>query len=206
MNNLLRVERRITFISAAAVPVLFFFVVAWWGSIPFVPERKIFLCALAGLCVGVLTDAIFLKNMIRCLEDQPKAWMAIYIFYAIGLFGMFMGLPVFIVLLAPVSGLLLGRRLADARADVQRTLRTAKKAAWFTTSVLGFLCSISAVMALTHRSAAAEIQHMFSLPFHVTNALMLFCILTGGALLLSMQWLATFYCCTWSVKKFSILH
>lgn len=202
MNNLLKLEKIITIVSVAAMPILFFFITGWWLSIPFVAESEIFLFALTGLCVGVLADVFYLKAWIKRMENQPAAWMAMYLFYAIGLFGMFMGVPVFILVLGPVAGFLLGRRLADVHTDTRRIIRTAKQAARFTTVVLGLLCCLSAFIALSNRSTPTEIQHMLNLPFQVTSTMILYLIVIGGGLLLTLQWLATFLFCKWSAKNF----
>ena len=84
-----------------AVPIIICFLAGWWISIPFVPESLIYLFALTGFVVGVLVDLVFLKTWIRnAYSMQPIVWMIIYLFYSVGMFGFFMGVPVFNIALA----------------------------------------------------------------------------------------------------------
>jgi hypothetical protein len=173
-----------------AVPVIGCFLAGWWISVFFlVPESWIFLYALAGFLVGVLVDVILLKAWIRrAYSMNPLVWMAVYLFYSIGMFGFFMGVPVFNVLLAVPAGSFVGGWLAQSGADSTRMKKAARLVAVFTTSVLALVCVASASVALASPSTPSEIQHMLGLPFLVTPAMVIGIILCGGALMLALQW------------------
>jgi hypothetical protein len=181
-----------------AVPVISCFLAGWWLSLPFVPEARIFQYALAGLLAGILIDAIFLRKWVRrAYALKPWVWMLVYAFYSIGMFGFFMGVPVFHVFLALPAGIFVGRWLTHSGADVPRVRKVARQTAIFTTSMLGLVCTSSAFIALSDRSTAANLQGMLGLPFQVTRGMLIGVILGGGALLLAAGWWLT----TESVKR-----
>src|SRR5512142_2633542 len=107
-----RIEDTAIGVTLGAVPVIACFVAFWWISIPFVRESDIFRWALGGLLLGVLLDVFFLRGWIRHADSMNiGVWIAVYMFYSIGLFGFFMGVPVFNLLLALPAGAFVGRRL-----------------------------------------------------------------------------------------------
>jgi hypothetical protein len=187
-----KIESAAIGIIFGAVPVIASFLAGWWISIPFVPESRIFLCALAGLLLGIIIDVIFLRSWIRCAYSmKPWIWMAVYVFYSTGMFGFFMGVPVFNVMLALPAGVFIGRWLANTDADATRMQKVAWRTAIFTTSILGLVCFLSAAVALANRSTASELQSMLGLPFQITPMMLIGVILGGGALMLALEWLLT---------------
>jgi hypothetical protein len=190
-----RTEIAVIGIMFGAVPVIAGFLAGWWISIPLVPESRIFLCALAGLFMGLIIDIILLRGWIHhAYSMKPYVWMAVYHFYSIGMFGFFMGVPVFNVLLALPAGFFVGGWGAHHGADVTRMREAARRCAVFTTSVLALVCVASASIALASPSTASDLQGMLRLPFRVTLAMIIGIILSGGALILSFQWWLTIRC------------
>lgn len=175
-----------------AVPVIACFLGGWWISIPLVPEPRIFQCALAGLLLGVLVNVIFLRGWVRrAYSMKPGVWMAVYGFYSIGLFGFFMGVPVFNVILALPAGVFIGRWLAHSGADSIRMQKVAQHSAVYTTGMLGLVCVTSAAIALADRSTASDLQRMLGLPFQVTPVMIIGIILGGGTMILTLEWWLT---------------
>ncbi len=176
-----------------AVPIIICFLAGWWISIPLVPESWIFLCALTGFLVGVLVDVLFLKTWVRhAYSMKPIVWMMIYLFYSIGMFGFFMGVPVFNVALALPAGFFIGGWLVHSGADSTRMKKVARHCAIFTTSVLALICIASAAIALASSSTASDLQKMFGLSVQVTPAMIIGIILGGGIFILILQWWLTF--------------
>jgi hypothetical protein len=187
-----KIERIGIGILFGMVPILVCFIVGWWGSLPFVPESQIYLFSLGGLGLGILIDAIFLKGWIgRVYSVKPLVWKLLYVFYSIGMFGFFMGVPVFHVLLGIPAGILVGGWLAHSGADPITIKKVTRQTAVFTTSVMGLICLSSAVIGLLNRSTASEIQHMLGLGFTITPLGLLGIIVIGGAALLVIQWRLT---------------
>jgi len=184
-----RIENAAIGIALGAVPVIGCFLAGWWISIPLVPESRIFLCALAGLSLGGLVDVLFLRGWIRhAYSLKAWVWGAVYVFYSVGMFGFFMGVPVFNVILALPAGVFVGRWLVHTGADSTRMRRTARRTATFTTSTLGLVCIASATVALAARSTASDLQRMLGVSFQVTPAMILGLIVGGGIVILALNW------------------
>lgn len=175
-----------------AVPIIGCFLAGWWLSIPLAREDYTIFCALAGLLVGMLVNALFLRNwMKQACTLKTWVWTAVYVFYSVCIFGFFMGVPVFNVALGLPAGFFVGRGLAHSGAGTARMQRVASQAAIFTTSVLGLVCIASAWFALASPSTASDLQGMLGLPFQVTPAMIIALILIGGAGILGMEWWIT---------------
>ena len=175
-----------------AVPIISCFLAGWWISIPFVPESRIFLFALAGFLVGVIIDILFLRKWIQTAYSmKPLVWMMIYLFYSFGMFGFFMGVPVFNVALALPAGFFIGGWLVNNGADPARMKKAARYSAAFTTTVLAFICAASATIALISTSTTSDLQGMFGL--QVTHGMIVGIILGGGIFILILQWWLTIW-------------
>ncbi|MDP3147538.1 MAG: hypothetical protein Q8N83_00285 [Ignavibacteria bacterium] len=178
-----------------AVPIISCFLTGWWISIPFVPESRIFLYALAGFLVGVIIDILFLRTWIHTAYSmKPIVWMMIYLFYSFGMFGSFMGVPVFNIALALPAGFFIGGWLVYNGADSTRMKKAARYSALFTTIVLAFICAASATIALISTSTTSDLQGMFGL--RITHGMIVGVILGGGIFILTLQWWLTI----WSVQ------
>jgi hypothetical protein len=173
------------------VPPISCFLAGWWISIPLVPESRIPQCALAGLVCGLLLDALLLGRWVRrAFTMRFGAWMAVYVFYSGGVFGL-MGVPVFNVVLAVPAGILVGRKLALDSADHTRVHEDARRAALFTASILGLVCGASAALALVSRSTPQDLQGMLGLAFPVTTTMIIGTIVVGAATTLALDWWLT---------------
>ena len=163
------------------------FMSGWWGAYALLPEKWIPFIALAGLLAGILVDIFLLKKLLNRRLSLPF-WMAVFLFYSIGVFGFFMGVPVFNAALALPAGFVVGSRLAAENADRIRARVTAWHTAWFTTGVLALVCSVSAFIALVSPSTPNDLRGMLGLGFEVTRPMLIGLILVGGATLLATSW------------------
>ena len=159
----------------------------WWAAYALLPESWIPFAAITGLLVGILLDVFLLKKLL----DRRLGllfWVAVFLFYSIGLFGFFMGVPVFNALLAVPAGFIVGGRLAAENADRLRLHTAAHRTAWFTSGVLALICAASAFIALVSSSTASDLQGLLGLGFNVTQAMIIALILVGGVALLALDW------------------
>jgi len=179
-------------LAFGAVPVIACFLAGWWIGIPVVRESRVFLCAFAGLLLGILIDVVWLGGWVRrAYSMKPLVWMAVYVFYSVGMFGFFMGVPVFNAALALPAGVFVGRWLSRSGADSARMKQAARQAALFTTSVLGLVCVASAAIALASPSTPSDVKGLLGLPFPVTRGMIMGIILGGGTAILALQWWLT---------------
>ena len=164
----------------------------WWTAYALLPERWISFCAISGLVLGILVDIFILKNLIaRAYQFGMIFWTAIFLFYTVGVFGFFMGMPVFNAALAIPAGFIVGGKLARETANQSQVRAAALQTCIFTTIVLTFICATSAILALSEATLPAQLEGMLALPFPVTWGMIWGIILVGGAGLLAVNWLLT---------------
>jgi len=175
-------------IISPIMPILFT-LAGWWGSIPFVAEENIVLFALGGLCVGVLADLFFLKKWVRNAFIIPVFWLVLaYLFYSIGIFGFFMGVPVFNPLLGPVAGTYMGMRARSKKADAVSTAQSARHTALFTTAVLTVVCATALLLAMNEPTLEANIQGMFGLRSPLPRTAILWLSTAAGLVLVVVEY------------------
>jgi hypothetical protein len=163
------------------------FMAGWGMGYSLLPEKWIPYPTLGGLLAGILADVILLK---RLLDRRPgwPFWISVFLFYSVGIFGMFMGVPVINAALAIPAGFVVGSRLADEVADQQHVRTASRRTAWFTTGVLALICISSAILALSSPSTASDLHGMLKLGFEVTQGMIIGLILVGGFALLVTGW------------------
>ena len=177
------------------------FMIGWWGSLSILPEASIKYAALGGLLVGIIIDVLFLKKWIMKAYKMDLKWLiAIYLFYSIGLFGFFMGVPVFNLLLGLFAGFYMGLRMADENKGKTEAETVFKKTGLFTSLVLGIACAAAFWLAATDASTAANINGMFGLknPLSIKTILILSGV--GGAALIMLEYYITRGIARWAYK------
>jgi hypothetical protein len=164
----------------------------WWVSIPFAPESSIFYYALGGFLLGVLVDMIFLRSWTRNALRMPLIWpVLVYLFYSAGLFGFFMGVPAFNVVLGLVGGYYMGMRLRANNAQKEETDRTTHRTGLFTASVLGLACAVSWLIAFQDAFLEANISGMFALAEPISKSTILALAAAAGMGLIVLEYTIT---------------
>jgi hypothetical protein len=187
-----KLERSIRGLILAPLAPLALLLGGWWLAYFLLPEAWVFLGALFGLLLGLLVDIPLLKKWISRVDATGIAfWTAVFLFYSVGLFGFFMGVPIFNLALALPAGFILGGRLAAQQADEFRLRVACRRTSVFTTTVLAFICAASAAIALADPYTEANLQGMLALPFDVTRGMVIGLIVIGGASLLLFNWWLT---------------
>jgi len=200
-----KLERSILGLILAPLMPLAFLLGGWWLAYVLLPEAWIFLGALFGLLLGLLLDFPLLKKWINDADMLGiPFWAVVFVFYSIGLFGFFMGVPVFNLVLALPAGFILGSRLASQHADEIKLRVVSRHVSKFTTFVLALICVASAMIALADPFTEANLQGMLALPFGVTRGMVIGLIAVGGVVLLLLNWLLTFASArfTYKILKF----
>jgi hypothetical protein len=197
-----RLEHIVRIVVIGAVPPIVGLLAGLWGTFAVLPERGVMIGSLTGLAAGLILDAVFLR---RAMEQAHAAslwiWAAVYLFYSVGTFGFFMGVPVFNLLLGIPAGVLIGGRLAHAGAAPEEVRQQARQASAFTTGVLAIACIASATLALADPSTAANLEGMLGLGFEVTQLMIMALIIVGGAVLLGAQWALTGSTVRWTQSR-----
>ena len=182
----------IDLLLGAAFPV-FCFLAA--GTIWFYIDRNesvVLYYVVTGLIVGLLIDLRFLKGWIIRRFELPIWFMVgLYLFYNIGMYGMFMGFPVFNLFWGVIAGYYFGLRINRLNlSQTQRRIIT-NRVAIFTAFVMTMICISSACIALAGNGVGQDLQMMFRLNFEVTKQMIIAISLIGGILLISLQYFIT---------------
>jgi len=165
------------------------FLAGWWSLSQNANNLIIGVAAFGGLGLGLLMDAFFLKKWVANAYRMPSTiLMAIYFFYSVCVFGFFMGVPVFNVVLALPAGVFIGASLAHLNLNPIEEKKKVHQALTFTLLVMGLICSASAFLALRDPTTAANLEGMLRLRFTVTQPMIVALILVGGSALILLQW------------------
>src|SRR5512137_501360 len=113
----------------APVAPLAGFMICWWAGYTFLPEKWIPYTAITGLIAGICVDVLSIKKLLERRLGW-SLWMVVYLFYSTGLFGFFMGVPVFHAALAVPTGFVVGSRLVEEKAELPRVRQVAQHTAW----------------------------------------------------------------------------
>ena len=187
-----KLERFFFAIILAPLAPLAAMMLAWWGSYSLLPETWIPTGTVAGFLLGIIADTFVLKGLVeRACQLRMIFWVTVYLFYTVGVFGFFMGVPVFNALLAIPAGFAMAARVAESRPEAESVSRTARRTAWFTTGIVFGVCAASAAFALLSSSTPSDLRGMLGLGFEVTQGMILVLILVGGAGLLALNWVLT---------------
>ncbi len=173
------------------VPPVLLGLAGWWSSLSLAPEPDIWRYALAGLVLGTAIDVLLLPRWIRRVYAlTAPALLLLYAFYTVGVFGFFMGVPIFNLLPGMAVGLYVGRRMRLSGTDTRDFERSAKNIARLTTGVMLAVCTVSALLAMTSSSTASDLKGLLHLRFEVTRPMIVVLILVGGtALLVGQYWM-----------------
>ncbi len=158
----------------------------WWGS--YLLDLDIQFWAISGIILGIVIDIIFLNKLLRRFYYLGTISLALmYLFYSIGMFGFFMGVPIFNIVLGIIAGIYIGRRMKVRRLKKEVFQKSLRLTAGFSFAVLLIICLSSAFIAITDPYTGANLRGMLNLSFEVTKPIILGVIIIGGALLLFIQ-------------------
>ena len=158
----------------------------WWGS--YLLDLYIQFWAISGIILGIVIDIIFLSKLLRRFYYLSTISLALlYLFYSIGMFGFFMGVPIFNIVLGIIAGIYIGRRMKVRRQEKEVFQKSLRQTAGFSFVVLLIICLSSAFIAITDPYTGVNLQGMLNLSFEVTKPNILGVIIIGGALLLFIQ-------------------
>lgn len=171
----------------------------WWGTyLAGGTDPAIAAMAIAGLVTGLALDATFLRRRLDTLFTlTDRGLLALAVFYSVGIYGLFMGFPVFNVAVGVLGGYVVARRAAAMDWTRERANRDARRVAITLTWLLAALCGATAYMALNEATIGSQLQGMLGLSFTITRPMVYAIIAVGGAGLLAFQYAATLLTARW---------
>jgi Co/Zn/Cd efflux system component len=165
------------------------FLTVWWTVYSLTKDEwMIGMGCIFGAAAGVFINILLLKKLAAHPYSQ-KPWVSVLmlVLYSVGIFGFFMGVPVFNILAGALAAVYVGRQAKILGWDPVHFSSQLKRAQRLLFLVLLFLCAASAYLALSDTHTAANLEGMFSLGFSLTPTMLAAIILAGGALLLAFQ-------------------
>lgn len=172
-------------------PILFF-LTFWWTSVAFTKINLIIIVsALSGLTIGILADILFASKITNKFYDLNYIYLIlIVLFYNIGIFGFFMGFPVFNIIPGILSGIYLARK--EIVGKIKYKWENLKTYQLINTFILFLICFTSAFIALVDPYTSESIEEMFNLQFEISSFILYIIIIIGGVFLVLIQYFGTF--------------
>ena len=190
-------ERLFLLLMIGLLPIIVFFLLGWWGSLAITTEENIKFFAIGGLILGLLVDILFLRRWVRKAYSLPVGWFVVfYLFYSIGMFGFFMGMPLLNVLMGLVGGYYVGLCLRYANKEKAEVEQAAKRTALFAAGVMAVVCLASWMIAYLEPSIAANVQGMLKMEHALSRERVLIYSAFGGLGLVVVEYFIT----RWMVK------
>jgi hypothetical protein len=156
-----KLEKIIFTLLLGSIAPISFCLAGWWGAYLLAPENQIPILMLSGLGVGIVIDILFLGKWVNAAyQIHPILLIAIYLFYSVGIFGFFMGVPVFNIVMGPIAGFYIGRRLKQEKANPKETNRMIHQTGLFASFVLAVACTASFILAASEITLAGNINGM----------------------------------------------
>ncbi len=159
----------------------------WWSSFALGLDVKCW--SITGIVVGILIDVMFLGKLLPKFYYLSKlTLLALYAAYSVGIFGFFMGVPVFNVIPGVFAGTYIGRKMKITGQSRDVFKEEMRKATKFSSAVLLFVCFCSAFIALQDPFTGENLRGMLNLGFEVTRTHIWLLIVLGGTALLLIQY------------------
>lgn len=183
-----RIILKIVFGSALPIVSTLVF---WWGMLLFTDnETVILVSSIIGLASGIAIELTAgLTKRFEVFSMPLKIVIAVFIFYCLGMFGFFMGVPVFHLILGGAAGYYCARRRmeADPSSDQpsERTISIVSAAA------MAGICIVSAAFALSSDSTPFDLRNMLHLQFNISIPMLWAIIISGGIALVALQFYIT---------------
>ena len=147
--------------------------------------------ALWSLVPGIAIDIVFLKKWVRnAYKINSKILAAIYIFYAVIAIGICMGMPIFHFAMCIAAGIYIARKMHCTGADEQIRTQAFKRMAVFCAAVMALICCLITLWAIVGGMIGHEVETPL-LSFTLTVPIFFAVVLTGGAVLVLLQYWLT---------------
>ena len=147
---------------------------------------------LVGLFLGLAIDYKLLRGWINKRYELPNWFIiGVYFFYNIGIYGLFMGFPVFNVLMGLAAGYYYGRKIEFENVPIDKRPLLIKKVSLFSAAIMTFFCISSALIALMDKTTGENVRLMMGLNFEITKTMLLILIFVGGFVLIVSKYFIT---------------
>ena len=144
---------------------------------------------MIGLAAGFVIWRICRVRLLNLLLHNTVYQLAANCILMVGIFGFFMGVPVFNVLPGILAAYIIGlnARIGQSSADEYKSKM--RRVQWSTLIILSVFLIASAAIALLDPYTGRNLQGMFGLNGEVTRSQIILIIVVGGMGLITIQWL-----------------
>jgi hypothetical protein len=151
----------------------------------------VFVFGLIGLGIGCIIDIILFGQIIKAYWWKQGILAMIYLFYSMGFFGFFMGVPIFNLAVGALAGVFMGRRFYHRGVAKERLQKASTSFALFSASIMVLVSIASAYFATKDiRDTALNLRGMLKFQFLPTNQTIIVLIVVGGTgLVLTQYWI-----------------
>jgi len=165
-------------------------------------EYHIAFYLIAGLLIGLLIDAYFLKGWIQNVYKLPSSLILMfYVLYNIGVYGFFMGFPVFNSLLGLIAGYYYGKKICFDNIIGTRLVKLKRQVLLISGIIMALICVPTGFMAFEGDGVGGMIESIFGLNFQVTDLMIWGIIIFGGISLIAVQMLLTRFAMERTINK-----
>ena len=187
-----KLERIFNLLIFVPAPPIAGFLAGWCIAYFFMSEKWFPYLALGGLALGLIFDIPVVQRIVKNSNPLPLMYgAAVICFYAVVLFGAFMGVPVFHVILSLPAAFLVGSKLAHSNSSEKDVRSTALKTAILMTVLIDLVFVASSFIALISPSTPGDLKGMLGLNFEVTQSMVLSIIFVGGFFLMIVNFFLT---------------
>jgi len=115
----------------------------------------------AGLLIGIIIGSFFLKGWIKNLYILPSSLiLIIYILYNIGVYGFFMGFPVFNSLLGLIAGYYYGKRICYNNIVGPGLFKLKSEVLMISGLIMALICVPTALLAFEGDGVGGMLEHI----------------------------------------------
>jgi hypothetical protein len=146
---------------------------------------------LSSIAIGVLIDIFFLMGWVKKAYEFGSMVLAFgYFFYSIIAWGMGMGVPLFNFGVGILAGIFIALKLSRSNTYEDERKQMIKKCAFFTATILIFVCCLSGFWAIIGGLVGSEFE-IGMISFDFTPTIIITLTLAGGFVLALLQYWLT---------------
>jgi hypothetical protein len=187
-------------------PIVFCFLATMVIASIFFGKEALGPWVLWSLVPGIIIDILFLKKWVRnAYHTNSKILAGIYLFYSVVALGMGMGLPILNFVLGIMAGVYAARKMHLIGTDEQSRNQAFRKTALFCAIVMAFMCCLMTLLGIVGKVPGSKFETPL-LSFTFTVPVFFTIVLTGGAVLVLLQYWLTRTAAKVTTKLLPVTH
>jgi hypothetical protein len=191
VNAICYYRKLFTILLYKAPAPLILFIMPWWMTYDFFSTLTSFLIGLAGLLTGLFINAV-LVHPYQFYRIPKRILAVIYLLFSIILIGIFMGVPVFNLLLGALAGNYLSIRTLTYKREQKHINRHVMWGALFTALIMLIMVALSGFMTgLNSESMLNTVNELLNT--NVDAQTWQYLLVSIGILLIVGQYLLTYF-------------